>query len=95
MAKVSPEMISKAGLESLEKYSASSTKAPTPLSYILVYEGIRRLLRRRGRSKGNARQKSPRLQTGSGAIREEAKQVQIKKPQQEEKSFPRTKVRLW
>jgi hypothetical protein len=54
---------------------------------IVLKLGIRRLLRRRSRSERNARQKNAGVQTGGGAIGQEAKQITIEKPEQAAKQI--------
>jgi len=54
---------------------------------IVVNLGIRRLLRRRSGSEVNARQEDAGVQVGGGAIGEETKQIEIKKPEQEAKQI--------
>ena len=59
---------------------------------IVVNLGIRRLLRRRSCSERNARQENAGVQAGGGAIRQEAKQITIEKPEQAAKQIRAEKV---
>ena len=54
---------------------------------IVVNLGIRRLLRCRSGSEGNARQEDAGVQVGGGAIGEEAKQIEIEESEQKAKQI--------